>query len=111
MVLNPVLSVASTQQEAGQGNEPDGKGYNPPGLLGMAVAAQYLHAGNARKLDELLSPLFVEQTTALTQNVNFLLQAGDVDNLVAFVLSIDETTTTLSVPAVGDEGGDFCDYP
>jgi len=34
--------------------------------------------------------------------------ATQIRQLIAFLLSIDESTTTYAVPALGDTGGDFC---
>ena len=94
-----------------QGNETDGKGYNPPSLLGLATGAPYLHAGNARTLESLLSDTFKSHHQALA--INFLdpsdtNAATERDELVAFLLSIDAATTTVALPALGPTGGDFC---
>jgi len=44
--------------------------------------------------------------------VNFLAQEGDVDRLVAYLLSIDENKNPIEAPAyAGAEGGDFCKAP
>ena len=48
--------------------------------------------------EELLSPTFGAHWQALTKNPNFLLQAGDIDKLVAYLLSIDGATPTLPIP-------------
>lgn len=91
-----------------QGAEANGNGYNPPSLLGLSTGAPYFHAGNARTLEELLSNDFATHWKALTQNVNFLAQQGDVDKLTAYLLSIDENKATIGLPNAGAEGGDFC---
>jgi hypothetical protein len=93
----------------GQGNEADGKGYNPPGLLGLSVGAPYFHAGNARTLEELFDPIFSDHAAAL--NPDLTLQPAEIDNLVAFLLSIDETTQIFDIPALGAAGGTFCAAP
>jgi cytochrome c peroxidase len=62
---------------------PQGKGFSPPSLLGIQTGAPYFHGGNARTLEEVFSAPSTP-TDALTNNVNFLDQAGDVDKLVAF---------------------------
>ncbi len=96
----------------GQGNEIDGKGFNPPSLLGANLGAPFLHAGNARTLEALFSPTFKAHYTALAPN--FLADAdpsAKVEQLVQFLLSIDEDATPVSAPAPGAEGGDFCAAP
>jgi hypothetical protein len=96
---------------AAQGNEPAGKGYNVPSLLGVAVNAPYFHAGNARTLEAVLSDTFAAHHAALKAG---FLGVGDADAatkraaLVQYLLSIDETTTVVAVPALGPTGGDFC---
>jgi hypothetical protein len=96
-----------------QGNEPTGKGYNVPSLLGVGANAPYFHAGNARTLEAVLSSPFAEHYAAL--NTSFL---GDVDTaaakreaLVQFLLSIDQDTPLIALPALGPDGGDFCSAP
>ena len=113
-VAEPGVGVAELRvnmKTAAQGNETDGKGYNPPSLLGLAVGAPYFHAGNARTLESLLSDTFKSHHQALA--VNFLDPSDanaqtERDQLVAFLLSIDASTTTVPLPALGATGGDFC---
>ncbi len=100
----------------GQGNEADGKGFNPPSLLGLATGAPYLHAGQATSLESLfgttfaahhagpLAPNFLSETDPKVRDAN-------VQKLIAYLLSIDEDTTTLPIPAPGATGGDFCAAP
>jgi YVTN family beta-propeller protein len=89
-----------------------GNGFNPPSLLGIQVGAPYLHAGNARTLEELFGDQFGVHAKALTKNVNFLAQEGDVERLVAYLLSIDESKQPVELPAsAGAQGGDFCTAP
>jgi hypothetical protein len=100
----------------------DGRGYNPPSLLGTVAGAPYLHAGNALTLESLFSAtgaggsgLFATHFNALAPN--FLTQnspsvvEGQVAALVAFLTSIDGDTAELDAPAIGASGGDFCAYP
>ena len=99
---------------AAQGNQTDGNGYNPPSLLGLATGAPYLHAGNARSLEEMLADTFKLHHQALA--VNFLdptdtNAASQRADLVQFLLSIDEDTTTLGIPGAGATGGSFCAAP
>ena len=104
-----VAEVRADMTTPAQGNQPTSNGFNPPSLLGLSVGAPYFHAGNARTLEELFSSDFGPHWKALSQNVNFLGQAGDIDKLVAYLLSIDGAKTTIPLPAAaGAEGGDFC---
>ncbi len=64
-------------------------GYNVPSLLGMAAGAPYLHHGAHDSLPQMLEAQG-EHTRA--GNPNFLPTAGDLADLSAFVLSIDEST-------------------
>jgi CxxC motif-containing protein (DUF1111 family) len=89
-----------------QGNEADGKGYNPPSLLNMVSGAPYLHAGNARTLEALLSDTFTAHYAALAPG--FAMDATKRDALVQFLLAIDEDQQVMTVPAVGSRGGNFC---
>ncbi len=100
----------------GQGNEADGKGFNPPSLLGLSTGAPYLHAGQATTLESLFSATFA-QHHAGPLAPNFLsetdpkVREANVQKLIAFLLSIDEDTTTVPIPAAGATGGDFCAAP
>lgn len=110
--INLVAELRQDMTTPAQGNAADGKGYNSPSLLGLAVGAPYFHAGNARTLEELFSPAFGGHWKALTKNANFLLQTDDIESLVAYLLSIDEGTPALPIPAgATDKGGDFCVSP
>lgn len=110
-VAPPAVGVAELRADmvtAAQGNATDSNGYNPPSLLGLQVGAPFFHAGNARTLEELLSPTFAAHRQALTKNPNYLVPAGDVDKLVAYLLSIDGDKPPLPTPPPGPQGGDFC---
>lgn len=98
-------------QTAAQGNETDGKGYNPPSLLGLAAGAPYFHAGNARTLEEAFSSTFAAHYASPVAAAGFLSQVGDVSKLVAYLLSIDESSPPVPIPPVGPSGGDFCAPP
>ncbi|HKQ69927.1 MAG TPA: hypothetical protein VJT73_11340, partial [Polyangiaceae bacterium] len=97
-----------------QGNEDTGKGYNVPGLLGLSVGAPYFHAGNARTLEAVLSDAFAAHHAALSPG---FLAATDPDAaakraaLIQFILSIDEDTAPIDIPALGPAGGIFCAAP
>ena len=94
-------------------NDPKaGIGYNVPSLLGMASGAPYLHAGNVRTLEALLTEKFKDHHQALAPN--FLLESDpkvvqkQVDELVHFLLAIDEDTYTVGIPDPGPSGGQLC---
>ena len=98
----------------GQGNETDGKGYNPPSLLGLGTGAPYLHAGGALTLESLLSAQFKSHHGALAPGFldeNDPNRAQKIEWLAQYLLSIDEDTATLAIPAPGAQGGDFCAAP
>jgi len=108
------VGIAELRQDmttAGQGNATDGKGYNPPSLLGLGVGGPFFHAGNARTLEESFTSPFGPHWKALTKNANFLAQNGDVDKIVAYLLSIDIDKATIAIPPVGPQGGNFCAFP
>jgi hypothetical protein len=81
-------------------------GFNIPSLFGLAVGGPYFHAGNARTLEESLDDAFKghHQSVAGTFLADGAQRNEDVQNLVEFLLSIDETTETEPVPAEYD----FC---
>lgn len=94
-----------------QGNETDGKGYNPPSLLGLATGAPFFHGGNARTLESALSDTFKAHHQSLA--VNFLdpsdaMAPQQRDQLVHFLLSIDGDQTVVPIPSAGPKGGSFC---
>lgn len=96
-VMGQVVERRQDMTTPAQGNQPNGNGYNPPSLFGMQTGAPYLveHYGT-------LAPNFLKETDAADR-------AAKVEQLVQFLLSIDEdaATTTVPVPA-GPQGGNFC---
>ena len=113
-------TVAQGNGDAASNN--DGRGYNPPSLLDVATGAPYFHAGNALTLESLFlaskgtgAPLFATHYNALAPNfltdTNPAAVKSKVDALIAFLLSIDGSTTPTSIPPVGASGGDFCAFP
>ncbi len=80
-------------------------GFNPPSLLSSGTSAPYFHGGNARTLEEVFNTAFAGHHTALS--ANFLetdtasMRATHVQQLVAFLLSIDESTTAPTAPVLG----------
>ena len=95
-----------------QGAATDGNGFNPPSLLGLATGAPYLHAGQVRTLEALFASTFATHHHALAPN--FLTDSDPaalktkIDNLIAFLLSVDETSTAVAIPTFGAAGGNFC---
>jgi YVTN family beta-propeller protein len=117
-VSDPMVGVLELRQDMKTGAQGAGAtnandftvGFNPPSLLGMQVGAPFLHAGNARTLEEVFNDtLFHGHHTAL--NVNFALDATQTKQLVAYLLSIDESESPLAIPAKGAAGGDLCFSP
>jgi DNA-binding beta-propeller fold protein YncE len=80
-------------------------GYNPPALYGLALGAPYLHHGQARTLEELITdPRW--QTHVTAGFPNFAPQGQDVVDLVAFLLSIDASTPEFDM-AVDSSGASY----
>ena len=99
---------------AAQGDLVNGRGYNVPSILGMQVGAPYYHAGNARTLEELFGDHFVEHATVLADDGFLQGPNAEADRraLAQFVLSIDEGTPVVALPASpGAGGGVFCAVP
>ncbi|MEZ4239720.1 MAG: hypothetical protein R3F59_26900 [Myxococcota bacterium] len=69
-------------------------GFGPPSLFGAGTGAPYLHAGNARTLEELLSSTFSSHHRAFS--ANFTPSGADLTNLIAFLQSIDDDTVEVS---------------
>ncbi len=84
-------------------------GYNVPSLYGLALGAPYLHHGQVATLPE----LFTDQRWRFhtgAGNANFgltLAQPGKLDDLIAFLLSIDATTEELAIPTDPGTGDSF----
>ncbi len=84
-------------------------GYNVPSLYGLALGAPYLHHGQAATLAELFTDERWQFHTG-AGNANFgltLAQPGKLDDLTAFLLSIDATTEELEVPTDPGSGSSF----
>ncbi len=117
-VAEPGAGVAELRADMktvaqGDGNPAgEGRGYNPPSLLGMAAGAPFLHAGNSRTLEGLFGTTFSEHYRALAPN--FLAEndpayvKSEVSDLVQYLLSIDEDTPPIAIPAPGASGGSLC---
>lgn len=99
------LEVRSDMTSAAQGKD----GFNVPSLFGLAVGAPYLHAGNARSLEELFDDSFSAHHQSVDSSFLSLEQDPDrethIRDLIWFLLSIDDLTEPVgAVPA----NYDFC---
>ena len=84
-------------------------GYNVPSLYGLALGAPYLHHGQSPSLTDLFSnPQWAFHTNAGAANFSVELeQAGAVDDLSAFLLSIDASASEIAIPSDPGTGGSF----
>jgi hypothetical protein len=75
-------------------------GYNVPSLYGLALGAPYLHHGQSPTLTELFTnAAWSFHTNAGNANFSVTLgTASKVDDLVAFLLSIDAATPEIAIP-------------
>ena len=118
-VADELTGISELRQDMvtpAQGNELDGKGYNPPSLLGVNTGAPYLHAGQAASLESLFSETFRTHFAALSPNfltdVDANVRKQQVRQLVAYLLSIDADAEVVNAPVqAGAAGGDFCAAP
>ncbi|NUO49752.1 MAG: hypothetical protein HOV80_12930 [Polyangiaceae bacterium] len=108
------VGVAEVRQDMttpAQGAADTGRGFNPPSLLGLQTGAPFFHAGNARTLEELLDDgLFASHHRSAVASV-FSPDETQKRQLIAYLLSIDESTTVEPIPAKGASGGDLCFFP
>ncbi len=84
-------------------------GYNVPSLYGLALGAPYLHHGQAPTLNDLFTnPAWSFHTNAGNANFSVTLGgAGKVDDLIAFLLSIDASTPEIALPTDPTSGASF----
>ncbi len=75
-------------------------GYNVPSLYGLALGAPYLHHGQAPTLSDLFTNTRWQfHTNAGNANMSVVLgQPGKLDDLTAFLMSIDASTPEIAVP-------------
>jgi YVTN family beta-propeller protein len=73
-------------------------GFNPPALVGMATGAPYFHAGNARTLEEAFDGVFVSHHAAFSANFLANSDPTQIRQLVAYLLSIDDSTAPVDPP-------------
>ena len=80
-----------------------------PALYGLALGAPYLHHGQAPTLDDLFTnTAWGFHTNAGNANFSVTLSdASNVDDLVAFLFSIDATTPEIDVPTDPGTGASF----
>jgi hypothetical protein len=111
-VMGQVVERRQDMTTPGQGNQPNGNGFNPPSLVGIQVGAPYLHAGNAATLESLFSDTFKDHYGTLAPNflqeTDPAARAAKVEQLVQFLLAIDVDQAPTSIPTAGAQGGDFC---
>lgn len=78
-------------------------GYTVPSLYSLGLSAPYLHHGQAATLDDLLdSEFFASHRRAAAEN--FSPTPSERADLASFLLSIDERTDEIAVPAGFDSG-------
>ncbi len=90
-------------------------GFNIPSLLGLSVGAPYFHAGNARTLEEVLDKAFSKHHQAFVPG--FLAdsvaepqkRAAQVKSLVAYLLSIDDSSPPIAPAEVFGGSPDLCE--
>lgn len=84
-------------------------GYNVPSLYGLALGAPYLHHGQSPTLRDLFSNnAWAFHTNAGNANFSVTLAgAGKLDDLVAFLVSIDASTPEIDVPTDAQSGASF----
>jgi cytochrome c peroxidase len=105
-----VLELRQDMATTAQGNASTGNGFNTPSLLGSQIGGPFFHAGNARTLEELFTSRFSGHYQSAVAQV-FSPDATQLRQLVAFLLSIDESTTAFLIPAKSNTGGVLCFYP
>jgi YVTN family beta-propeller protein len=105
-----VVELRANMTTPGQGAAAQGRGFNPPSLLGASVGAPFYHAGNARTLEEVFDAIFVgHHQSAVAQT--FAPSADQKRQLVAYLLSIDAESPTVAIPPKGATGGSLCFVP
>lgn len=84
-------------------------GYNVPSLYGLALGAPYLHHGQAPTLKDLFTnQRWQFHTNAGNANMSVLLQnSTKLDDLIAYLFSIDATTPEIAVPSDPGSGLSF----
>jgi len=80
-----------------------GKGFNPPALMSVATGAPYFHHGAAKTLEDVFTLRFQAHYIAASANLwpmgpTSVQELADRDNLIAFLKSIDDSTTIEQLP-------------
>ncbi len=88
------LADAAEETRVNNGPAQGRNGFNPPSLLGIATGAPYYHNGSAATLADALGARFQAHLVAGAPNPP---TAADVTALVAFLFSIDESTTPFGI--------------
>ncbi len=84
-------------------------GYNVPSLYGLALGAPYLHHGGSPTLTDLFTNTAWQFHTN-AGNANFSLALSDaskVDDLIAFLSTLDATAAEIAVPSDSGSGAPF----
>ncbi len=96
----PGVTVAEVRED--MATPADGSlGFNVPSLVGVGASAPYLHAGNARTLEELLDAPFAGHHQAFSPG--FAPSATDRALLVTYLLSIGDDTPTHDAAVPGSD--------
>jgi len=83
-------------------------GFNVPSLYGLSLGAPYLHHGQSPSLTDLFTnDKWRFHTNAGNANFSLSLNATSVTDLIAFLTSIDASTTEFSMPTDLNSGGSF----
>jgi cytochrome c peroxidase len=83
-------------------------GFNVPSLYGLALGAPYLHHGQAPTLDDLFTNTeWGFHTNAGNANFSVELTGTKVDDLIAFLFSIDASTPEIALPTDSGTGASF----
>jgi YVTN family beta-propeller protein len=112
-ISDATIGVQELRQDmvtAAIGNAGSSRGFNPPSLLGLQVGGPFFHGGNARTLEEVLDARFSGHHQSAIAPA-FTVDATKIRQLVAFLMSIDESSAPIAIPALGATGGDLCHYP
>jgi mono/diheme cytochrome c family protein len=85
-------------------------GYNIPSLYGLALGAPYLHHGQAPTLEDLFTNTkWAGHTQAGNPNFPLTLnEAGKLDDLIKFLLSIDASSAEFNIPTLSGSSYDVC---
>lgn len=83
-------------------------GYNVPSLYGVALGAPYLHHGQSPSLSDLFTNTAWQfHTNAGNANFSLQLAGTGVDDLSAFLTTIDASTPEINVPTDPGSGDSF----